>query len=445
MAGQGNPGSIQRITNVHLMDRAGIWDIHLDAGRISAIVPACAALASPAPDPLVHSAGGLVLDGQHGLALPALVEAHVHLDTALSAAGGAHNHSGTLFEGIARWAAYKQDMSVADCRRRAETVLGWYLARGVQYVRSHVDTTTPGLVGLQALLEIRHAWQDTITLQLVAFPQDGLLTQPAARGQLEQALALGADVVGAIPHVERCFEDGVASVRLAFDLAERYGALVDIHCDEIDDPGSRYLEVVAAETRRRGMAGRVTASHAVAMQLYPAAYAERLMVLLEESGVVVVANPLANLNLQGRFADYPKPRGMTRVKELLAHGVPVAFGHDDLMDPWYPLGTAEMWDVVATGLLAAHMTTPEEIAAGIHRITSDAARALHLPDYGLAVGHPAHLIIADAPDGFEVIRRRAVVRYGLHGGTLVSWAEPPSWRVQLPGVGQAAVDFRLPR
>lgn len=441
MAGQGNAGSIQRIANVHLMDQAGIWDIHLHGGRISAIVPAVAA-AQP-PDQMVHGEGAVVLDGQHGLALPALVEAHVHLDTALSAASGAHNRTGTLLEGIARWAAYKQGMSIADCRRRAEKVLGWYLARGVQHVRSHVDTTTPGLVGLQALLEIRHAWQDTITLQLVAFPQDGLLAQPEARGQLEQALARGADVVGAIPHVERCFEDGVASVRLAFDLAERHGALVDIHCDEIDDPGSRYLEVVAAETRKRGMAGRVTASHAVAMHLYPAAYAERLMAQLAESGVAVVANPLANLNLQGRFAGYPKPRGMTRVRELLAHGVPVAFGHDDLMDPWYPLGTAEMWDVVATGLLAAHMTTPEEIAAGIHRITSDAARALHLPDYGLAAGRPAHLIVVDAHDVFEAIRRRAVVRYGLHGGRLVNWAEPPSWMVQLPGVGQAAVDFRL--
>lgn len=432
------------MANVRLLDRPGLWDIWLEAGRIGAITPTEALPRPPQPQEMPDHDSG-VLDGQGGLALPALVETHVHLDTALSAAFGAINQSGTLFEGIARWGEYKQGMDMADCHRRAEMVLSWYLARGVQFIRSHVDTTTPGLVGLQALLKLRRSWQDTMIIQLVAFPQDGLLTHPQARGQLEQALALGADVVGAIPHVERCYEDGVASVRLAFDLAERHGALVDIHCDEIDDPGSRYLEVVAAETSKRDMAGRVTASHAVAMHLYPDAYATRLMGLLAHAGVAVVANPLANLNLQGRFAGYPKPRGMTRIKELLAHGVKVAFGHDDVVDPWYPLGMADMWDVVATGLLAAHMTTPEELADGIHRITTDAACALHLEDYGLATGRPAHLIVVDAPDVFEAIRRRAVVRYGLHGGHLVSCAEPARWMVRHPQTGETAVDFRLPQ
>ena len=432
---------IERVTNVRLMDRPGLWDIHLGAGHISAITP------SEAPLLPFHEAQGhdsTVLDGHGDLALPALVETHVHLDTALSAALGSQNRSGTLFEGIARWGEYKQGMDMADCRQRAERVLGWYLARGVHYVRSHVDTTTPGLVGLQALLDLRRAWQDTMTLQLVAFPQDGLLTQPQAISQLEQALAMGADAVGAIPHVEQCHEDGVASIRLAFELAERHGKLVDIHCDEIDDPGSRYLEVVAAETSKHGMAGRVTASHAVALHLYPDAYAERLMAQLAKAGVAVVANPLANMNLQGRFAGYPKPRGLTRVKELLGHGVAVAFGHDDVVDPWYPLGTADMWDVVATGLLAAHMTTPEAIADGIHRITTDAACALHLEGYGLAVGRPAHLIVVDAPDVFEAIRRRAVVRWGIHGGRLVSRAQPARWEVEHPGAGRKVVDFSLP-
>ena len=440
MQEQGAADTIGQVVNVRLMDRPGLWDIHLEAGRISAITPAKASpLASREP---TH--GLEALDAQGDLALPALVETHVHLDTALSAASGFWNHSGTLFEGISRWGKYKKYMSFEDCCTRADIVLRWYLARGVQFIRSHVDSTTPGLVGLQALLELRRSWQDTMTMQLVAFPQDGLLTHPQAIGQLEQALTMGADVVGAIPHVERCREEGVASIRLAFDLAERHGALVDIHCDEIDDPGSRYLEVVMAETSKRGMAGRVTASHAVALHLYPDAYAERLMAQLAKAGVAVVANPLANLNLQGRFAGYPKPRGLTRVKELLGHGVAVAFGHDDVVDPWYPLGTADMWDVVTTGLLAAHMTTPEEIAAGIHHITTDAAHALHLKDYGLAVGCPAHLIIVDAPNVFEAIRRRAVVRYGLHGGRLVSHAEPPRWMMRHPQAGQISVDFHLP-
>src|SRR5438445_5730852 len=310
------------------------------------------------------------------LVTPALVEPHIHLDAVLTVGEPRHNESGSLFEGIAIWADRVKQLTVDDVKRRVGTVIRWQLANGVQFVRSHVDVCDPELRAVRALLELRQEIGDQMELQLVAFPQQGIMSFDGGEDLMRRAVEMGVDVVGAIPHFELTREYGERSVKFAMALAAEKGLRVDIHCDETDDEHSRFVEVMAAETIRLGMGGRVTASHTTAMHSYNNAYASRLINNLKRANMHMVTNPLDNSTLQGRFDGYPIRRGHTRVKELLAAGVNVCVGNDSVMDPWYPLGCADPLQAAFVLVHYGQMSGAEELKRLIEMITVNPAQAL---------------------------------------------------------------------
>ncbi len=367
----------------------------------------------------------LELDIAGQLVSPPFVESHIHLDSALTAGEPRWNQSGTLFEGIEIWRERKQSLSLADVKQRAIATLRQQASQGVLFVRSHADVSEANLTALQGLLEVREAVRDWITLQVVAFPQDGIYSRAVNGELMEEALRLGADVVGGIPHYELTREDGVKSVERIFALAEQYDRLIDIHCDEIDDDQSRFLEVVAACAIRSGMGSRVTASHTTAFGSYNNAYAFKLLGFLQRTQLNFIANPLINITLQGRTDTYPKRRGVTRVKELWQQQLNVSLGHDCIQDPWYSLGTGNMLDVAAMAVHVCQMTGMAEIDACYNMVTWNGAKTLHLEDgYGVEVGKPANLMVLDAHDRYDAIRRRATVRYVISRGKLLAATEP---------------------
>ncbi|MEN4574626.1 cytosine deaminase [Pantoea agglomerans] len=418
------------INNVRLPWRDGLWQIAIADGKIARI-SAQPQHASPADESL---------DGEGGLACAPFIEPHIHLDTTQTAGEPAWNQSGTLFEGIERWAERKAMLSHEDVKRRAMQTLKWQIANGIQFVRTHVDVSDPSLTALKAMLELKAEMAPWITIQIVAFPQEGILSYPNGEALLEEALRLGADVVGAIPHYEFTREYGVESLHKTFALANRYDRLIDVHCDEIDDEQSRFVETVAALAHRDGNGARVTASHTTAMHSYNGAYTSRLFRLLKLSGINFVANPLVNIHLQGRFDTYPKRRGITRVKEMLEAEINVCFGHDDVFDPWYPLGTASMLQVLHMGLHVSQLMGYEQIDAGLDLITHNSAKTLQLSGYGIQTGNDASLIILPAESGFDAVRRQVPVRYSLRRGTVVAETKPAEseiyWRER------ERIDFR---
>src|SRR5689334_21556999 len=331
------------------------------------------------------------------LVTPALVEPHIHLDAVLTVGEPRHNQTGSLFEGIAIWAERVRSLTVDDVKNRVRQVLRWQLANGVQFVRSHVDVCDPELRAVRALLELREEIGDQMTLQLVAFPQQGIMSFEGGQDLMRRAVDMGVDVVGAIPHFELTREYGEESVKFAFALAANKGLRVDIHCDETDDDHSRFVEVMAAETIRLGMGGRVTASHTTAMHSYNNAYAYRLINNLKRAQMHMVTNPLDNSTLQGRFDSYPIRRGHTRFKELLAAGVNVCIGHDSVMDPWYPLGYGDPLQCASVLAHYGQMSGYDEILTLFDMIGPNGARALGIADYGLEPGCRADLVIFDAP------------------------------------------------
>lgn len=392
-------------------------DIGLEGGIIRAMEPRLTAEAAQEID----------LGGQ--MVSPPFVESHIHLDSALTAGDPRWNQSGTLFEGIEIWRDRKQSLTLEEVKARAIATLKLQAQQGVLFVRSHADVSETSLVALKALLEVRDSVKDWITLQVVAFPQDGLYGSPGNLDLMEEALTLGADVVGGIPHYEMTREDGVQSVHRIFELAQRYDRLIDIHCDEIDDDQSRFLEVVAACAVRSGLGSRVTASHTTAFASYNNAYAFKLMGLLARSAINFVANPLINITLQGRTDTYPKRRGVTRVKELWHQGLNVSLGNDCVQDPWYSLGDGNMLTVAAMAVHICQMTGQDEIAACYDMITTNGAKTLALGQtYGLAVGLPANLIVLDAPSPYEAIRRNATVTHVFSRGKLLVHTNPAEVR-----------------
>ncbi|BEO77992.1 cytosine deaminase [Serratia marcescens] len=418
------------IDNLRLSGHEGLWQLAIEQGRITHLVPQ--------PEGLEWRSD--VLDAQGGLALPAFVEPHIHLDTTQTAGQPAWNQSGTLFEGIERWAERKALLTHEDVKQRAWQTLKWQIANGVQYVRTHVDVSDPTLTALRAMLEVKREVAPWVTLQIVAFPQEGILSYPNGEALLEEALRLGADVVGAIPHFEFTREYGVESLHKAFALAQKYDRLVDVHCDEIDDEQSRFVETVAALALKLDMGAKVTASHTTAMHSYNGAYASRLFRLLKMSGINFVANPLVNIHLQGRFDSYPKRRGVTRVKEMLEAEINVCFGHDDVFDPWYPLGTANMLQVLHMGLHVCQLMGYGQIDDGLKLITSHSARTLNLSDYGLAAGNSANLVILPAESGFDAVRRQTPVRYSIRQGAVIAETRPAETTLHLQQ--DETVDFR---
>jgi cytosine deaminase len=390
----------------------------------------------PAPAAETRDLGGR-------LVTPPLVEPHIHLDAALTVGQPRPNASGTLFEGIAIWAERVRDLSVEDVQHRARQVLRWQLAHGVQHVRSHVDVCDPQLRALRALVELREEARGMVDLQLVAFPQQGILSFDGGADLMRTAVELGADVVGAIPHYELTREDGVESVRFAMALAEEHGLRVDIHCDETDDEHSRFVEVMAAETIRRSMSGRVTASHTTAMHSYNAAYASRLIANIARAGLHMVTNPLDNAVLQGRFDIGPVRRGHTRVKQLLEAGVNVAIGHDSVLDPWYPLGHG---DPLQAAFVLAHLgqlSGDAELRTLIDMITVAPAAALGVADYGLDLGNPADLVVFEARSEAEALRLQRPRNLVLRAGRIVAATDPARSTVTWHGTAEE-IDF-IPR
>lgn len=410
------------IKNATLRGKEGQWHITIQDGKFAAITQK----QEEVPETKE------VIDAKGALVLPPFIEPHIHLDTTLTAGEPEWNQSGTLFEGIQRWSQRKESLTQEDVKTRAKTALKWQIAQGIQHVRTHVDVTDPSLTALKAMLEVKKEMADFIDIQLVAFPQEGIPSYPNGAELLEEALKMGADVVGGIPHFEFTREYGVESMKTAFDLAEKYDRLVDIHCDEIDDEQSRFVEVVAKEAYERGMGARTTASHTTAMGSYNDAYTAKLFRLLKLSNINFVSNPLVNIHLQGRFDSYPKRRGLTRVKELQEAGLNICFGHDDIFDPWYPLGTGNMLQVLQMGIHASQLMGYEQIVNSIDMITKNSAKTLHIEDkYGIEEGKPANFIVMTAENEYEVIRKQATVRYSFRNGKLISQTKPSETAITL--------------
>jgi cytosine deaminase len=379
---------------------------------------------------LIPDKGEAVIDTGGKLALPPFIESHIHLDTCLTAGDPCWNISGTLFEGIECWSKRKEKLSKADISERVNKVVRMQAQNGIQYIRTHVDVTDPSLIALEAMIELKAELKDYVEIQIVAFPQEGILSYPDGKKLLTRAVEMGVDCIGAIPHFEFTREYGVESINYAVSLAEKYSKLVDVHCDEIDDPASRGLEVLAARALETGLQDMVTASHTTAFHSYDNAYAYKLFRLLRMSNINFVANPLVNIHLQGRLDGYPKRRGVTRVKELLANGCNVSFGHDDIFDPWYPLGTGNLLEVVHMGLHVCQMMGYEEIWNSYKLISTNAAKTLHLGDnYGIAIGKAASFIVLDAAEFYEALKNRAAVLYSWRDGKLIASAVPAQSKV----------------
>ena len=374
--------------------------------------------------------GEEVVDCTDKLILPPCVESHVHLDTCLTAGQPRWNMSGTLFEGIERWEERKEFLTKEDVKNRVNKVVRMQAANGVQHVRTHVDINDPKLTALEAILELREEVKDFIDIQIVAFPQYGILSYPNGKELLEEALKMGADAAGAIPHFEFTREYSVESLNICFELAQKYNKLIDVHCDEIDDEASRGLETLATRAYETGMRDMVTASHTTAMHSYNNAYMIRLMRLLKMSGINFVANPCVNMHLGGRVDTYPKRRSLTRVKELTAEGCNVSFGNDDIFDPWNPLGNASMRDAVFMGLYAGHMLGYEEIMNSYKFVTTNAARTLHLGDgYGIKEGNDASFVIMNAKNYYDALNYDEPVLASYKNGKLIAKTEPKKTEV----------------
>ena len=398
------------VKNIHINGREGLWQIVIEDGKIARILP---------NEEQIDFSGD-ILDGEQGIVYPPFVEPHIHLDATQTAGQPNWNQSGTLFEGIERWAERKSLLSHEDVKSRAWKTLKWQIANGVQHVRTHVDVSDPTLTALKAMLEVKKEVAPWVDLQIVAFPQEGILSYPNGEALLDQAMAMGADVVGGIPHFEFTREYGVESMHIAFNIARKYNKQIDIHCDEIDDEQSRFVETVAALALKYEMGDKVTASHTTAMHSYNNAYASRLFRLLKLSKIHFVANPLVNIHLQGRFDTYPKRRGVTRVKEMLKNKINVCFGHDDVFDPWYPLGTANMLQVLHMGLHVCQLMGYGQINDGLKLVTENSAKALGLQGYGVEEGNAANFIILPAENGFDAVRRQVPTRYSIRNGKVIA-------------------------
>jgi len=382
------------IRHAHLHRLQSLVDIAIKDGHFDKIA-----------NDLSSESGTREIDAAGRLVSPPFIDAHVHLDAVLTVGQPRYNSSGTLLEGIQIWSERKPSLTREDVKSRVLEEIRWEVAQGTLHIRSHVDVCDPALTALRALVEVREEVHDICDLQLVAFPQDGIMSFPNGRELMRKAMELGCDLVGGIPHYEWTRDMGVEDVQYAFALAKEFNRDIDCHCDETDDPLSRFTEVMAADTIQQGWQGRVTASHCTAMHSYDNAYAFKLIRLLAGAQVNVIANPFDNVVLQGRFDTYPKRRGITRVKELLAAGVNVALGHDSIMDPWFPLGRGDMLAAAQLALYLCHMSGYEEINDVFDLITTNAAKTLRIQDrYGIEEGKPADFLVLDAPSAFEALR-----------------------------------------
>ena len=409
------------ITNATLADGRRKMSVAVQDGRILEVSEG---LQVPARE---------TVDAQDLLLSPPFCDPHFHLDATLSYGLPRVNQSGTLLEGIALWGELKPLLTEQALIDRALTYCDWAVARGLLAIRSHVDTSDPSLLPVRAMLEVKRRVAPYLDLQLVAFPQDGVLRTDGGVQNLTRALDLGVDVVGGIPHFERTMSDGAASVKLLCEIAAERGLLVDMHCDETDDPMSRHIETLASETHRLGLQGRVNGSHLTSMHSMDNYYVSKLIALIAQAEVSAVANPLINITIQGRHDTYPKRRGMTRVPELMNAGITVAFGHDCVMDPWYSLGSADMLEVAQMGLHVAQMTSQSAMKACFDAVTCNAARVMHLPRYGIEQGCDASFVLLQARDPIEAIRLRAARLKVWRRGVLLAHSPAATTSLKIPG------------
>ena len=409
------------VKNATLPDGRANMSLAIQGGKIIEVTPA------------LNASAHEVLDAQGLLVTAPFVDAHFHMDATLSYGLPRINQSGTLLEGIALWGELKPLLTQDALVERALTYCDWAVAKGLLAIRSHVDICDPRLLAVEALLEVKRRVAPYLDLQLVAFPQDGVLRDPQGMDKLKRALAMGVDVVGGIPHFERTMSEGALSVKLLCELAAEQGKLVDMHCDESDDPLSRHIETLTFETQRLGLQGRVTGSHLTSMHSMDNYYVSKLLPLMAEAQINVVSNPLINITLQGRHDTYPKRRGMTRVPELMAHGIPVAFGQDCVMDPWYSLGSGDMLEVASMGLHVAQMTSQAAMRQCFEAVTTHPARIMKLQGYGLEAGCNADFVLLQARDPVEAIRLRAARLKVFRRGKLIASTLAATASLNLPG------------
>ncbi|UOK69738.1 amidohydrolase family protein [Ancylobacter polymorphus] len=409
------------VKNARLPDGRAGMDIACEGGRITAVEPG------------IDAEAGRVIEADGRLVTPPFVDAHFHMDATLSLGLPRLNQSGTLLEGIALWGELKPLLTHEAVIERALRYCDLAVSQGLLAIRSHVDICDDRLLAVEALLDVKERVKDYIDLQLVAFPQDGYYRSPKAAENLDRALDMGVDVVGGIPHFERSMADGAASLKALCEIAAARGLRVDIHCDESDDPLSRHIETLAYETQRLGLQGRVAGSHLTSMHSMDNYYVSKLIPLIAEAGVHAIANPLINITLQGRHDTYPKRRGMTRVPELRAAGVNVAFGHDCVMDPWYSLGSGDMLEVAHMALHVGQMTSREAMSWCLEAVTTNPARIMGLEGYGIAPGCNADFVLLQAADAIEAIRLKAVRMFVVRRGRVIAEGMPRVSVLDLPG------------
>ena len=391
--------------------------------------------------PSIEAEAAETVDAGGFLVTPPFVDAHFHMDATLSMGMPRLNQSGTLLEGIRIWGELKPDLTPEGVKERALKLCSWAVAKGNLAIRTHVDTTDPTLMAVDVLLEVREEMKDYIDIQLVAFPQDGVLRAENGVDLLKRALDKGVDVVGGIPHFERTMDEGRKSVEILCEIAAERGLMVDMHCDESDDPLSRHIEALTFQTKRLGLQGRVAGSHLTSMHSMDNYYVSKLLPLMAEARMNCVCNPLVNMNLQGRHDTYPKRRGLMRVPELMAMGINVALGHDDVMDPWYPMGTHDMLEVAHMGAHALHMTGVDQQSALFEAVTGNGAKTLGLAGYGLEPGCNADMVVLQAADRLEALRLHPARLFVIRRGAVISRTPPVEATVALGGM-ERRVDFR---
>ena len=409
------------ITNAILPDGTGPVDIGIENGSFAAIETGLAAEATKTID----AAGRLVT--------PPFIDPHFHMDATLSLGNPRLNRSGTLLEGIALWGELKPLLTHEAVIERALRYCDLAVSQGLLSIRSHVDVCDDRLLAVEALLEVREKVRPYIDLQLVAFPQDGLYRSPTAEANLLRALDLGVDIVGGIPHFERTMQDGARSITRLCEIAAERGLRVDMHCDETDDPMSRHIEMLAAETVRFGLQGRVAGSHLTSMHSMDNYYVSKLLPLIAEAQIHGIPNPLINMTLQGRHDTYPKRRGLMRIPEMMDHGINIALGQDCCMDPWYSLGNADMLSVAHMAIHATQMTSRDQMRTLFDAITVNSASALGLEDYGIAKGNPANCVLLQAKDTIEALRMSATRLAVIRNGRVISETPARLSRLSLEG------------
>lgn len=412
----------KKFINVKLKGKSTLVQILTDNNIIVEISPF---IETPSTIPEIDLKGFLVS--------PPYVEPHIHLDYVFTAQkDNFQNKTATLFEGIQCWSEAKSSLTISEIKSRALKALKQQILYGVQYVRTHIDITDPNFTALKALLEIKEELKNIVTIQIVAFPQEGIYSYKNGDKLLEEALKMGADCVGGIPHYELAREIGEKSIHKIVELATKYNKLIDVHCDETDDSQSRFLELLNALVYLEGIGKYTTASHTCSFGSADNSYAFRLMQQLKKSNINFVSCPTENIYLQGRQDTYPKRRGLTRVKELYRAGINVCFAQDSILDPWYPLGNGNLMNILDHGIHISQLMTTNDINNALDSITINGAKALNIDDsYGIKCGNNANFIVLDAKNEFDAICNRASVIASIRNGDFLFEKEPAKIKQQI--------------